>query len=113
MRGFTAIVATLGIFGVCAASAPARAHDDDDNSGWRRQEWQEHQWREHEWRERAGRFYAPPPVAYGPPGYYVPQPTYYAPPPPAYYVAPPNAYYAPPPSPRYEASGISIGFTFR
>ena len=98
IRTFTAIIATFGVLGVFAARAPAHAHDDDDNGGWRHHEWQEHQWREHEWRERAWRSYAPPSVAYAPP--------------PAYYVAPPSAYYAPPPS-RYEAPGVSIDFSFR
>lgn len=77
------------------ASGPAHADEDDYGGGWRRHEWQEHQWREqrwreHEWRERAWHAYQPP-VAYMPPGYYVPSPTYY--------VAPPPAYYAPPPPP--------------
>ena len=57
---------------------------------------------------------SPPPVAYAPPGYDAPQPTYYAPPASAYYAVPPGAYYAPvPPPPRYEAPGVSIGFSFR
>jgi hypothetical protein len=109
MRAITAVMVAVGVFGVLAASAPARADGDDYDGGWRRHEWREHQWREqrwreHEWRERAWRAYAPPPLVYAPPGYYAP--------PPAYYAAPPTAYYAPPP-PVYEAPGLSIGFGFR
>jgi hypothetical protein len=71
MRAITTAIAALGVLGVVTASGPARAHDDDDD--WHRQEWQQHQWREqrwreHEWRERAWHAYAPPPVAYVPPG---------------------------------------------
>lgn len=112
MRAITAVIAAVGVLGV-AASAPARA-DEDDYGGWRRHEWREHQWqerrwREHEWREHAWHAYGPPPLAYAP-GYYAP-PAYYAPPP--YYAAPP-AYYAPPPPPvAYGAPGFSIGFGFR
>jgi hypothetical protein len=69
MRAITIAIVALGVLGVVTASGPARAHDDD----WHRQEWQQHQWREqrwreHEWRERAWHAYAPPPVAYVPPG---------------------------------------------
>ncbi len=122
MRAITAAIATLAVFGVLAASAPARADWDDYDGGWRRHEWREHQWREHQWqeqrwheherRERTWQAYAPPPVAYAPPGYYAPPPAYYAPPP-AYYAAPPPAYYAPPPRPVFEAPGFSIGFSLR
>jgi len=87
MRAITTAIAALGVLGVVTASGPARAHDYDDD--WHRQEWQQHQWREqrwreHEWRERAWHAYAPPPVAYVPPGYYIPQPTGYASAPPVY-----------------------------
>jgi hypothetical protein len=80
MRAITAATATLAVFGVLAASAPARADWDDYDGGWRRHEWREHQWRERQWqeqrwheherRERAWQAYAPPPVAYARPGYY-------------------------------------------
>jgi len=119
MRAVTMVIAALGVLGVVTASGPARAHDDNDNGDWRRQEWQEHhwrerRWREHEWRERAWHTYAPPPIAYAPPGYYTSQPTYDAPPSPAYYAVPPGAYYAPAPPPvAYQAPGVSIGFGFR
>ena len=117
MRAGAVAMAALGVFGVVAASAPARA-DEYDN--WRRHEWHEHEWREqrwreHEWRERTRHVYGPPP-AYVQPGY---APQYYAQP--GY--APPAAYYAPPPayygalSPRDYAApsfpGVSIGFGFR
>lgn len=109
MRAITAVMAAVGLFGAVAASAPARAHEDGYDGGWRR-----HEWREHEWRERAWQTYGPPPIAYAPPGYYAPPPAYYVPQPPAYYPAPPAAYYAPPPPPPvYEAPGLSIGFGFR
>lgn len=107
MRRITTIVAAaLGVLGVVvAASAPAHAHDDGYDGGWRYHEWQEHQWREHVWRERAWHAYAPSPVVYAPPGYYVP-PTYYEP--------VPQAYFAPPPPPPiYTAPGVFIGFSFR
>ena len=88
MRAVTTAIAALGVLGVAIASGPARAHDDNGDGDWRRQEWREPHWRErswgeHEWRKRAWHAYAPPPVAYAPPGYYPPQPTYYAPAPPA------------------------------
>ena len=107
MRMITAVIATVGVLGIVAASGPARAHDhDDDDGGWRRQEWREHQWREHQWREQQWRerhAYAPPPVVYAQPGYYPPPPVYYAPPQPTYYAPPPV----------YGAPGLSIGFSFR
>lgn len=100
MRRITMVIGALGVLGVVAASAPARAHEDGYDNGWRH-----HDWREHEWRERAWQAYAPPPVVYAPPGYYVP---------PSYYAPLPQAYYAPPPPPPiYEAPGVSIGFSFR
>ncbi len=42
MHAITAIIAALGVFGVLAASAPARADEDDHDGDWRRQEWHEH-----------------------------------------------------------------------
>lgn len=109
MRAVKAVLAGMGLLGAVAVGTPAKAHDFDDDSGWRRQEWRAHQWREqrwrkHEWRERAREAYAPPPVAYAPPGYYAPAPVYYAP--------PPRAYYAPPP-PVYSTPEFSIGLGFR
>ena len=109
MRRITTMIAALGVLGVVAAVGSASAHEDGYDDGWRRHEWQEHQWREqrwreHEWRERAWHAYAPPPVVYGPPGYYVPQ---------SYYAPVPQAYYAPTPPPIYAAPGVSIGFSFR
>ncbi len=106
MRAITAVIAAVGVFGVLAASVPARADEDDhDGGGWRRHEWREQQWREqrqHEWRERAWRehawrAYAPPPIPYAQPGYYAPPPAYYTP------QSPPRFYGAP---------GLSIGFGF-
>jgi len=117
MRAITAVIAAIGVFGVLAASTPARADWDDYDGGWRRHEWREHQWQEQRWheherRERAWQAYAPPPVAYAPPGYYAPPPAYYAPPP-AYYAPPPPVYYVPSPRPVFEAPGFSIGFSLR
>ena len=99
MRATTAVMAVVGVFGVFAASTPARADWDDYDGGWRRvsggsinsreHQWQEQRWHEREQRERAWRAYAPPPIAYAPPSYYAP--------PPAYGASPP-AYYAPSPA---------------
>lgn len=119
MRAITAAIAAFGLLGVMAVDAPAQAHDEDYDGGWRRHEWLEHQWHErrraeHEWREHQlrERAYAPPPIAYAPPRYYAP-PAYYAPAP-AYYAARPPVYYAPPPPPPiYETPGFSIGFSLR
>jgi len=119
MRAGAVIMAALGVFGVVAASTPARADEYDfDNwrhHGWheherREQRWREHdrrehEWREHGWRERARHAYGPPPV-YVQPGY-APPAAYYAPPP-AYYEAPPPRGYVASPFP-----GVSIGFGFR
>jgi hypothetical protein len=104
MRAITAVIAAVGVLGMVAASAPARA-DDDDYGGWRRHEWREHEWREHQWRE-GWHAYVPPPVVYAQPPYYSAPPVYYAPPP--VYYAPPPVYFAPPPV--YRAPGLSIGF---
>ena len=107
MRTITTVIAAVGALGMVAASAPAWAHDDD-NDGWGRHEWREHEWREHQWRG-GWHAYAPPPVVYAQPRYYSAPPVYYAPPP--VYYAPPPVYYAPPPV--YRAPGLSIGFGFR
>ncbi len=106
MRAATAALAVIGMFGVIAASVPARAEGGYDD-GWQRHEWREQRWREHEareleWREHELR--ERDRRAYAPPAYYTP--------PPAYYAAPPRAYYAPPP-PIYPAPGMSAGFGFR
>jgi len=117
MRVITAAMALSGALSVVAAGAPAQAHEDENDGGWRQHEWREHQWREqrwreHEWHERARQAYAPPPVFYAPPSYNVPPAAYYVPPP-GYYAVPPRVYYAPPPPPPiYEPPGVSIGFGF-
>ncbi len=74
MRAITAAMAFVGILGMAAANAPAKAHDFEDGDGWHRHEWREHEWREqrwreHEWRQHARESYLPPSVVYLPPGY--------------------------------------------
>ena len=80
VRNLTLIA--LGALFAVGAAAPAFAdedwrhherqewrHQDWRHQQWREHEWREHEWREHEWREHQ-RFYGPPPVSYGYPGYY-------------------------------------------
>ena len=38
MRALTTVIAALGVLGVVTASGPARAHDDNGDGDWRRQE---------------------------------------------------------------------------
>ncbi len=69
MRAITAVMATVGVLGMLAASAPARA--DEHDGGWRRHQWREHQWHAQRWREhhghaRAWHAYAPPVAYYAP-----------------------------------------------
>ena len=112
MRAIMAAIVFSGLIGITAQSAPAKAHDFEEDEGgqvnaWREQQWREHEWHEHEWHEQARERYAPQQRVYAPPGYDVRQPTYYAPP--SYY--PPPAYYAPPP-PYDSPPGVTIEFGF-
>ncbi len=97
MGAITAAMAFVGILGMAAANAPAKAHDFEDGDGWHR-----HEWREHEWRQHARENYLPPSVVYLPPGCYVVRPTYYTALP---------AYYALPSL--YSVPGVTIGVGFR
>jgi hypothetical protein len=88
------------------ASAPALAHDWDDDNGWRGHEWREHEWRGHEWHRP---YFGGAPSYYGYYGYgYAPGYSYYYAP--GYYYAPPPVYVPPP---VYSAPSLSLGFTFR
>jgi len=64
MGAITAAMAFVGILGMAAANAHAKAHDFEDGAGWHR-----HEWREHEWRQHARESYLPPSVVYLPPRY--------------------------------------------
>ncbi len=72
MRVRTLTLIALGALFAANAAAPAFAGEDwhrHERQEWRDHEWREREWREHEWREHH-RYYAPPPVYYGNPGYY-------------------------------------------
>ena len=111
MRAAAAALAVLGVFGVVAASTPARAESEEFGGGWRRHEGREHEWqerrrREQEERERAEREqerrrYEHARRPYAPIGYDAPLQGTYAPVP---------AYYPPP---RFWVPGASVGFSLR